>query len=144
MRVLVIALAVLALAVATLATKEENAADLRAQAQAAPVDHQPDLYLRAAKLQLKTADGLYTEGKVDEAKAALDLLSSDSDKATDAAVRSRKHLKNTEIEIRKMSERLHDMKGTLNFEDQAPVQAVVDHLESLRTNLLNHMFGKGK
>jgi hypothetical protein len=67
-----------------------------------------------------------------------------SEKAHDAAIQSGKKLKNTEIDFRKMSAKLRDIKRTLNFDDQAPVQAAADRLESLRTDLLSHMFGKGK
>ena len=53
-------------------------------------------------------------------------------------------MKNTEIDLRKMSEKLRDLKRTLDFEDQPPVQAAMDHLEDLRTNLLALMFSKEK
>ncbi len=44
--------------------------------------------------------------------------------------------------LRKMAAKLRDIKRTLVFEDQAPVQATVDHLEQVRTELLARMFGK--
>jgi hypothetical protein len=43
-----------------------------------------------------------------------------------------------------MAAKLRDIKRSLNFDDQAPVQAAADRLENLRTDLLSHMFGKGK
>jgi hypothetical protein len=49
-------------------------------------------------------------------------------------------LKDTEIAMRKMSVKLRDMKRKLTFEDQAPLQTASDHLETLRTTLLSHMF----
>jgi hypothetical protein len=36
------------------------------------------------------------------------------------------------------------MKRAVAFEEQAPLQTAADHLESLRTDLLSHMFSKGK
>jgi hypothetical protein len=43
-----------------------------------------------------------------------------------------------------MANKLRDMKHTLNFEDQAPVQEAIDHLERVRTDLLARMFGSNK
>jgi hypothetical protein len=87
---------------------------------------------------------LYNAGKVDEARAAVNDAVDYSDKAYDAATSCGKKLKQTEIGVRKMAVRLRDIKRTLVFEDQAPVQAAIDHLEGLRTSLLAQMFGKKK
>jgi len=140
----VTALIVLAVCSFACAARVETPEQLTAQAQAAPLDKQPELYIKAAQAQLKTADDLYNAGKVDDARAAVNAVVSDADKATDAAAHSHRRLKNTEIDLRKMVEHLRDMKRTLNFDDQAPVQAAIDHLEGLRTKLLNLMFGKRK
>ena len=67
-----------------------------------------------------------------------------SEKARDAAIQTRKHLKNVEIDVRKMAEKLRDVKRTLAFEDQAPVEQAVRRLENVRTTLLKEMFAKEK
>ena len=136
--------ATLILLTTALAAKEQGLADLIARAKAAPVKDQPSLYIEIAERQLKSADELYTAGKVDEARAAIADVADYSQKAHDAAVQSGKKLKGTEMASRKMSHHLRDLKRTLNFEDQAPVQAAADRLESLAQDLLAHMFGKGK
>jgi len=51
-------------------------------------------------------------------------------------------LKDTEIALRKMSQRLRDLKRGLPYEDQGPVQGAADRLEQMRTELLGRMFGK--
>lgn len=122
----------------------ETAADLAARAKSAPLDHQPELYIRAAWHEEKLIIQLYNDGKSDEAAAALKDLVSYADSAADTATRSHKRIKNTEIDLRKISEKLRDLKRTLNFDDQPAVQAASDHLENLRTNLLSLMFGKEK
>jgi hypothetical protein len=122
----------------------ETAADLATRAKSAPLDHQPELYTRAAWHQEKLIIQLYNDGKSDEAATGLKDLVSYADSAAEAATRSRKRIKNTEIDLRKMAEKLRDLKRTLNFEDQPAVQAATDHLENLRTNLLSLMFGKEK
>ena len=132
---------VLALALPSGAAKEEPLDQLLKRAQVARVQDQPPLYLEAAQRQLKAADEFYAAGKVDEARVALEDVVTYSDRATAAASKSGKKLKNTEIAVRKMAERLRDMKRTLAFEDQAPVQAAADHLEKMRTELLSRMFG---
>ena len=63
-------------------------------------------------------------------------------KASDAAAATGKRLKDTEIAVRKMAEKFRDVKRTLPFEDQAPVQQAIDNLEKMRTDLLAVMFGK--
>jgi hypothetical protein len=123
---------------------QETAADIAARAQAAPVNQQPELYIKAAQQHLKAANQLYEAGKVDEASAAVKEVVEYADKAAEACTRSRRRLKNTEIDLRRMAEKLRAIHRTLNFDDQAPVQAAADHLEDLRTKLLALMFGKEK
>lgn len=126
------------------ASKEETLPALIARAEAAPLRDRPGMYIEIATRQLKSADELYDEGKADEARAAVQDVVTYSSKAHDAAVESNKRLKNTELAVRSMARHLRDMKHTLNYYDQAPVQAAVDHLENLADDLLTHMFGKTK
>jgi len=127
-----------------LASKQESVQEMIARAEAARVEDRPALFVEIAWRQLKSADQLYTVGKVEDAQTDLKDVVSCSEKAHDAAIQSGKRLKNTEIEFRKMAAKLRDIKRSLNFDDQAPVQAAADRLENLRTDLLSRMFGKGK
>jgi len=127
-----------------LASKEQSLEELIARAKTAPLKEQPSLYIEIAERKLKAADELYTAGKVDEARATVAAVVAYSEKAHDAAIQTGKRLKATEMASRKMSHRLRDIKRTLNFEDQAPVQTAADRLEGLAQDLLNHMFGKEK
>jgi polyhydroxyalkanoate synthesis regulator phasin len=124
--------------------KTETLQELIARAESARVEDRPALYVEIAERELKSANELYTGGKVDEARTAVQDVVTYSEKAHDAAIQSGKRVKNTEIEFRKMAAKLRDIKRSLNFEDQAPVQAAAERLETLRTDLLSHMFGKGK
>jgi len=139
-----IAAVFLATSLLSLAYKTETLQELIARAESAKVEDRPALCVEIAERQLKSADELYTAGKVDDARTALQDVVTYSEKAHDAAIQSGKKVKNTEIALRKMAAKLRDIKRSLNFEDQAPVQAAADRLESLRTDLLSHMFGKGK
>lgn len=122
--------------------KSESLQDLEARAQAAKSGDQASLYLELAERELTAATELYHQGKIEQGRSAVDAIVSYSQKAHDASAESNKKLKNTEIAFRKMALKLRDLKQTLNFEDQAPLQAAVDHLESFRMDLLSHLFPK--
>ena len=139
-----IAALLLATSFLAFAYKTETLQELIARAESAKLDDQPALYVDISERQLKSADELYTAGKIDDARAAVQDVVTYSEKAQSSAIQSGKKLKNTEIALRKMAAKLRDIKRSLNFDDQAPVEAAADRLESLRTDLLTHMFGKGK
>ena len=135
--------AVLLVTCLAFAAKQETLQELMTRCDSAKVEDRPALCAEIAERQLKSADELYTAGKVDEARSALKDVVTFSEKAHDAAIQSGKRVKNTEIEFRKMAAKLRDIKRTVNFDDQDPIQAAADRLEALRTELLTHMF-KGK
>jgi len=124
------------------ALKEESLQELISRAESARPEDRPSLYVDIMEHQLKDAEHLYHEGKVDEARSAISDIVTYSDKAHDTAIAAPKKIKNTEIALRKIAAKLRDLRRTLNFEDQGPVQAASEHLEQLRTDLLNHMFAK--
>ncbi|MBS1850486.1 MAG: hypothetical protein JST79_06210 [Acidobacteria bacterium] len=118
--------------------------ELLAQAENAPLNKQPDLYRELAERQLKTAKAAYDAGRSDEGRTALQEVVAYARKAEDTAVRSGKKLKDTEIALRKMTDKLRDLKRSSNFDDHPPIQAATDELENLRTALLDRMFEKKK
>jgi hypothetical protein len=132
----------LALCITYGAAKDETVAALKARFESAHPEDRPDLGMRIAQQQLHNADKLYSEGNVDQAGADVDDIVTYSEKARDAAIQTRKHLKNVEIDARKIAEKLRDIKRTLAFEDQAPVEQAVRRLEDVRTTLLKEMFAK--
>jgi hypothetical protein len=140
----IVALWLLTIAACLAAATDPSLEALKSRVESTPPGERPPLCIQIARLQLANADKLYTDGKVDEARAAVDDIVAYSEKARDAAKASRKHLKNVEIGVRKMSERLRDIKRTLAFEDQPPVDQAVQRLEDVRTTLLAEMFKKEK
>jgi len=124
------------------AKKDETLEELVARAEAAKIESQPDLFIEAAERQLAAADKAFTAGNSEDGLKAVKDVVTYSDKAGAAADKSGKKLKHTEIAFRKMAAKLRDIKRTVEFENQAPVQEASDHLEQLRSNLLNRMFGK--
>ena len=144
MRRLALYALLLALASAYGAAKDEPVDELKARFESARPEDRPELAIQIARQQLRNADKLYVDGKVDQARAALDDIVAYSEKARDAALQTRKNLKNVEIGARKMAEKLRDIKRTLAFEDQPPVEKAIRRLEEIRTTLLNEMFTKEK
>ena len=104
----------------------------------------PGLYLEIARRKAEAADKLYDAGNAEAGKAALQDVVTYSKKATDSSIETGKKLKNIEITLRKMAEKFRDVKRTVAFDDQAPIQQTVDELEKMRTDLLSAMFGKKK
>jgi hypothetical protein len=124
------------------AAKDETTDQLKSRFENARPEDRPELGVRIAEQQLRDADKLYIEGKPDEARAAIDDVVAYSEKARDAAIQTQKHLKNVEIDVRKMAQKLRDIRRTLAFEDQPPVDQAVRQLEDVRTTLLKAMFAK--
>lgn len=134
---------ILASALIVLGRNEETLDELKSRLERANPSEQVDLSLQIARRQLDSADKLYNDGKVEDARAAVGEVVTYSQKAGDTAIKSRKKLKKAEIIVREIAKKLRDIKRSLNFEDQAPVQDAVDRLEKVRTDLLAGMFGKG-
>lgn len=143
MRQLIQCLSLLALAMACVAS-QESVADLKAHLEKVRPEERVQICLHIAQLQLKAADKLYTDGHVDDARAAVDDVATYFEKARDVAVENKSHLKNVEIGARKSSEKLADIKRTLAFEDQAPVEQAIRRIETVRTTLLQAMFADKK
>jgi hypothetical protein len=122
--------------------KDETVDELKSRFESAPPENRPELAIQIAQHQLRNADTLYRDGNVALGGASVDDIVTYSEKARDAATQTKKHLKNVEIDVRKMAEKLRDIKRTLAFEDQAPVEQAIRRLEGIRTTLLKEMFAK--
>jgi hypothetical protein len=139
---MLVAVAVLALACSYSAAKDETVEELKARFESARPADRADLAIRIAQSQLRNADKFYSDGKVDEARDAVGDIVTYSEKARDTVTQTKKRLKNVEIDVRKMAEKLRDIRRTLAFEDQPPVTQAIDRLEDIRTTLLKEMFAK--
>jgi hypothetical protein len=128
----------------SISVQSETVDEFKARLANARPEDRPALCIQIAQHELRATDQAYNEGKVEQARASLSEIVTYSEKARDAAVDTRKHLKNVEIAIRKISERLSDIKRTLAFEDQPPVAEAIRRLEDIRTSLLSEMFRKEK
>jgi len=120
----------------------ESLDQLKARAASAKPQDQPKIYVQIAKLELKNVEQLYKDGNAEQGPAALGDLASACVNAAQSAVSTRKHLKKTEIELRKISDRLQQMRTSVDFDSRPPFEAAVDRIEHSRTDLLNAMFKK--
>jgi hypothetical protein len=120
---------------------DETVEQLIARADAARPDQQPDLYMRVAQRELKSATEAYKSDKMEEFRAAVQQIVKYSDSAHSAALHSGKHLKPTEIRLREIAIHLRDIKLNIAADEQPGVQDAIDRLEGFRTELLHNMFG---
>jgi hypothetical protein len=141
---LLLVVVVLALASTYSAAKDETVDELKSRFESAHPEDRAELGIRIAKQQLRSADKFYNDGNVEKARDAVADIVQYSEKARDAATETKRHLKNIEIDVRKMAEKLRDIKRTLAFDDQPPVDQAVRRLEDVRTSLLNAMFASDK
>jgi len=137
----VVSLAVLASAI----SKDVPVEELKARLQSTNnPDEKAKLCVVIAERELADADKLFQAGNSSQAQAAVCEAVTYSGQARDAADVTGHRAKDTEIAVRKMIHRLTDMKRSLSFEDQGPVQSAIDQMEKMRTDLLNRMFKSTK
>jgi len=129
------------MAFVTFAHATENAAELKAKADAAHGGEQVKLCLEYARLQLENSNQLFTDGDPDKGQAEIREVVEYARKAADAAASSGKHLKDAEIKLRKLADRMHDIGETLAFEDRQPVRQAVEQLQQIRSDLMVKMWG---
>jgi len=120
----------------------ETLPELRARADAAHGGERAALSIEYAHRELEEANNLYTQGDVEKAEAAIREVLTYSGQAAAAASSSGKRMKQTEIDLRKIQHRMHDIGESLNIDDRPPVEKGVQEIEQLRANLLARMFGE--
>ena len=118
------------------------ATTLKARADAAQGGERASLSLEYAHHQLEEANNLYTQGDVDKAEGNIHEVVAYCHQSADAASTSGKRLKQTEIELRKLENRMRDIGQSLNIDDRPPVEAAVQELEQVRAGLLARMWGQ--
>jgi hypothetical protein len=119
----------------------QPAGELKAKADAAHGAEQAKLCLEYARLELENSNALFTDGDVDKAQAEIQEVVTYSRKGADAASASGRQLKETEIKLRKLAERMHDIAQTLAFEDRDPVHKAVQEIQQIRSDLMVRMWG---
>ncbi len=119
----------------------ETAAQLKTRADAAHGGEQAKLCLEYARLQLENSNALFTDGQVEKAQAEIKEVVEYARKGAVAASSSGKQLKQTEIKLRKLAERMRDIGESLAFEDRPPVRQAIDEIQQIRSDLMVRMWG---
>src|SRR5271166_3940680 len=119
----------------------ESTPQLKARADAATGGEQAKLCLEYAHRQLSDAHTLFNQGDLEKGQADIREVVDYAHKAAKAASASGKHLKETEIDLRKIAKRMHDIGESLDLEDRDPVRKAVDEIEQIRSELLVRMWG---
>ena len=135
---------VLGLAAFTSLAAQQAPPDLQALAEAAQGKKRAELFMQLAEERLRQASRLFGEGKTEEAHDAVEKAVAASEQAGDAARKSRKRLKQTEISVRLLARRITDLAATLAFEDREAIKPSLLKLEEVRRQLLDEMFAKKK
>jgi hypothetical protein len=144
LRSVAVAALLAAFLVSPMAAKEQTLEELKAHVSSASVGDRPQLCLQIAERQLDSADKLFTAFDSEKAQSALTDVVTFSELARDYSLQSRKHQKQTEIEVRKMTRKLNDLKHLVSRDEQAAVQNAIDRLQRVRDDLLLAMFPKGQ
>lgn len=141
MRALVSCAALVLLLGSLLLGGTDTTEQLKARADTAHGGEQAKLCLEYARLQLEHSNALFTDGQVDKGQAAIGEVVDYSRKGADAASASGKQLKETEIKLRKLAERMHDIGESLAFEDRPLVKQAIDEIQQIRSDLMIKMWG---
>jgi len=128
-------------AIAAAAQTAQTAEELKGRADAARGANQVKPCLEYAHAELEAANDLFNKGDADQGQVDIQEVVKYARKAADAAGSTGKHLKDTEIKLRKLAERMHDVGESLAFEDRQPVRQAVDELQKIRSDLMVRMWG---
>jgi hypothetical protein len=121
---------------------EPSLQQLKTQVATANPKDQPKLYVKIAEIELKNVEALYNGGDIGKAPTAVAELATDCESAAQAAKTTRKHMKRTEIALRKIGSHLEALGRSVAFDDRPPIKQAGDRIEKARSALLDAMFSK--
>jgi len=133
-------LLLLVVALVAAADKKETLEQLKARAETTAGKHQIQLMTEIAERQLKATDDAYSSGEVEQARAALADVVDYGVRASREAINTGKRIKQTEIALRKIADRLDGIGKSLDVDSRPPVVDAVKKLEAVRNDLLFRMF----
>lgn len=126
----------------SLAGQKASEEELQRKIESAHNGKKAEFLMQLAHQQLEDADHQYHDGDTEKALRTAQICEANADEATAASLESGKRLKDTEIELRKLSERLQAIREELSFEDRQGLDPMVQKLEQDRSKLLDRMFKK--
>jgi hypothetical protein len=134
----------LTVGMARAAQKIETLDEMKTRVTQVPREERVRICAGIARRAVEEAKDRYAKGVDEEGKLLLRDAETYAEQAAEAAIQTKKHEKQLEIDLRDISHHLEALKRELGPEDQPYAEAAVGHLEKLRTRLLASMFGKAK
>ena len=122
------------------ADKKDSLEQLKARADSAAGKHEIELATEIAERQLKATDEAYSAGNVDQAQAALTDVVDYGVRAAKEATNTGKRMKQTEIALRKIADKLDGIGKSVDVDSRPAVVDAVKKLEAARNDLLFRMF----
>jgi hypothetical protein len=122
---------------------EEPLDKLIARAEAAG-DKQSELYVDVAQRYANQASQHFSAGDSDKAQDDIKNTVSYAEKARAVVGGSEGRIKQTEIKMHKLQRRLEEVARATDVDDRPPVTAAAQHVEELRSELLDLLFRKDK
>ena len=113
---------------------------LKEQAEKADGKKEISLSVKIAEQQLKAANAAYDNGKTEEALEAVQDVLEYSTRAAKESTETGKKMKHTEIALRKIADKLEDIRKSLAVDDRPPVAEAIRKIEAARNDLLFRMF----
>lgn len=122
---------------------EEPLEKLIAKAEAGG-DKQAELYVDVARRYAEQANQHFSAGETDKAKDDLKNIVSYAEKARATVGSSAGRIKQTELKMHKLHRRLEEIVRATDVDDRPPVAAAAEHVQELRSELLDLLFRKDK
>lgn len=126
----------------TLWAAEKSLDQLKASVATASAKDLPKIYVSIAQLELKNATAAFDGGDSATGQRSIGEVALSCENAAESAIKAHKRLKETEIALRKISERVDTMRKSVSFEDREPLAQAIDRIQAKRADLLNTMFSK--
>jgi len=120
--------------------KKDTLEQLKAKAESAEGKHQIELLTEIADRQVKAADDAFSAGNVEGGQTAVKDVVEYGVRAAKEATNTGKRMKRTEIELRKIADKLDNLSKSVDFDSRPPVVDAVKKLEAARNDLLFRMF----
>ena len=129
------------MAVAAVAVdKHGTIEELKARLEKADAKDRIELAVVIAQRQMEAAEKAYNAGDADAGQKSIADVSQYGAMAATEAAESGKRMKHTEIDLRRISERLDNLARSVDVDARAPVRAAYNKLEAARNKLLMRMF----
>lgn len=100
------------------------------------------VYSEIARELVELANAQFNQGELDKGMGSIRQAVDYAEKAARVAREKSKKIKDTEINLRKCTRRLDEVRRTLALDDQPPLVAAHQRLEQLNKELLLYMFAE--